>query len=210
MAFNLSICGYGASAWFGTLSDEIVRYIGTLEEPGEYRAKLENGEVPVPFRIGDKDGCLDGPDAADLGCFDSRVFADRYCAVEVSDEAGKKVFRGRIRDLPEACRVVSSLELVPGPGARFPGATHFWSFVDDESGAFVWTDIETDTFDLAKFKVFIRKISVCGKKSFRVIDRVEYDGTRVDGGDDEICSQGCEFEVFPICKRLLDKKRKAS
>ncbi len=197
-------------AWFGTLSDEIVRYIGTLEEPDEYRTKLENGEVPVPFRIGDQNGCLDSPDAADLGCFGSCAFADRYCTVEVSDEAGKIVFRSRIRDLPEECLSVSSIELAPGPGSRFPGATHFWSFVDDEAGAFECPEIETDAFDLSKLKVFVQTVSVCGKISFRIIKRVEYDGTRIDGGEDDIRSEGCEFEVFPICKRLLRKKQHSS
>ena len=208
MKLSLLICGYGASAWFGTLSDEIVRYIETLETPDEYRVKLENGEVPVPFRIGDQDDCLE--DVADLGEFGPRAFADRYCTVEVSDEAEKIVFRRRIRDLPEECLAVSSIELAPGPGSRFPGATHFWSFVDDEKGAFEWTEIETDAFDLSKLKVFVQTISVCGKISFRIINRVEYDGTRIDGVGDETRSQGCEFEVFPICRRLLGKKRKPS
>lgn len=196
MKYTLAISGRGATVSFGSLSDEIYKYVKTFESPKAYLEACEEGKVPAEFRIS-SENFLDN----DGDIFHALVAFPGDSVITVTDSNGKTVFEHEVVTFGNMYG--PGLEIRPRPTSKFPDAVRIWGYWLHEKGDFWRVEFEAGSFDPAKLRVRVLSpmIDFDDQRASILclwVDRVEYDGTELDRGDVDTTEEGCGFKLFKI------------
>lgn len=195
MKYKLTVSGRGATVSFGSLSDEIYKYIKTFKSPKAYLAACEEGKVPDEFRVSSED-YLDN----DGDIFRALVAYPGDSVLTVTDSDGKTVFERTVVSM-QGQILDSGLEIRPRPTSKFPDATRVWGSCLSEKGDFWDVDFETESFDSSKLKLRIVDPSIDGNNPPPLclwLVRIEYDGKELDHGEIDTTESGFDFKLSKV------------
>lgn len=194
--YKLIIGGRGATISFGSLSDEIYKYIKTFKSPKAYLKACEEGSVPDEFRISSEE-FLDN----DGDIFRALVAFPGDSVITVTESNGKTVFEHDVRTMGNIHS--PGLEIRPRPTSKFPDATRIWCYCLYEKGDFWSVEFEAESFDPGKLRLRVWEPMIDFDDE-RVpwlclwLDRIEYDGKELDRGVIDTTEGRSDFKLVKI------------